>query len=108
MKNIKLFFDLIWFMRLMYKEIKANSHKGDWRTFNEREPQIRELDWHRDKLVDAMWKSNTPAILEHSADVANAALFIAYHLRTSGENAHDPVTCGCEEHSEFCPHVGKE
>ncbi|MCK5564522.1 MAG: hypothetical protein KAJ07_04695 [Planctomycetes bacterium] len=87
MKNIRLFFELLWFMRLMFREIKANEHKGDWRTFNDRERQISELDWHRDKLVNAMYTTNTQSTLEHSADVANAALFIAYSSAQAGKGS---------------------
>lgn len=67
------------FTQRMEKEMKANEHKGDWRSFAVKENRIEILDeirHHYDKLVLAFESDNEELIREHSADIGNIAMFM--------------------------------
>jgi len=67
---------LLLFARVMERELEANRAKGDWKALNT-ETALRELAIHVVKLSRAVESGNQARILEHAADVANSALFVA-------------------------------
>ena len=70
------------FAQTMKDELKANEHKGDWRSWNNSVEIIVELDYHRAKLEKAMRNNNFSEIKEYLADSANFLLMLgnAYNL----------------------------
>ena len=69
---------LIPFLALMRAELHANSDKGDrpgWLKMSS-ETALLEIYWHTAKLSAAVKNNNGPAIIEHSADVANMAMML--------------------------------
>lgn len=69
---------LLPFLSLMRKELHANSRKGDrpgWMAMDAN-ALLLEVYWHTAKLSAAVKKNDGPAILEHSADVANMAMMV--------------------------------
>ena len=66
------------FVALMEAELHANSQKGDrpgWLTMSP-ETGLLEIYWHTAKLSAAVKNNDGPAIIEHSADVANMAMML--------------------------------
>jgi hypothetical protein len=69
---------LLPFLSLMRKELHANSRKGDrpgWLAMDAN-TALLEIYWHAAKLSAAVKNNDGPAIMEHSADVANMALMV--------------------------------
>jgi hypothetical protein len=69
---------LLPFLSLMRKELHANSRKGDrhgWLAMDAN-TALLEVYWHTAKLSAAVKNNDGPAIMEHSADVANMALMV--------------------------------
>ena len=67
------------FVERMENEIKANTHKGDWRLFATKENRheiLREIEHHYNKLVTAYESGDEELIREHSADIGNIAMFM--------------------------------
>ena len=69
------------FVARMARELKANEHKGDWRSWKPRPLDIlAELNWHLLKLAYALGEAaeigelNSQKIGEYAADVANLAM----------------------------------
>ncbi len=67
---------LIKFAGVMDRELEANKAKGDWTRLNT-ETSLRELAVHVVKLSRAVESGDQARILEHAADVANSAMFVA-------------------------------
>lgn len=69
---------LLPFLSLMRKELHANSSKGDRPGWLRMDPNtaLLEIYWHTAKLSVAVNKNDGPAIMEHSADVANMAMML--------------------------------
>ncbi len=66
------------FLALMERELRANSGKGDrpgWLSMS-RETAMLEIWHHAAKLQKAALNDDTPAIQEHSADVANMSMML--------------------------------
>jgi len=66
------------FLTLMRKELDANSRKGDrpgWLAMDAN-ALLLEVYWHTAKLSAAVKNNDGPAIIEHSADVANMAMMV--------------------------------
>lgn len=66
------------FVALMERELRANSGKGDrpgWLSMS-RETAMLEIWHHAAKLQKAALNDDTPAIQEHSADVANMSMML--------------------------------
>jgi len=68
------------FAQSMKDELKANEHKGDWRTWNDIPKMLQELDYHEDKLSLAIQTGDRERIKEHLADCANFLLMIGNAL----------------------------
>lgn len=79
------------FAESMSHELDINSHKGDWRTWDDVPAQISELDYHIDKLKSTIkryegsnrvFKDLESHIKEHLADCGNILLMIgnSYNL----------------------------
>lgn len=87
---------LLPFLSLMRKELHANSRKGDrpgWLAVDAN-ALLLEVYWHTAKLSAAVKNNDGPAILEHSADVANMAMMV---LDVCGGLAFvEPDPCGVE------------
>lgn len=69
---------LLPFLSLMRKELHANSRKGDrpgWLAMDAN-TALLEVYWHAAKLSAAVKNNDCPAIMEHSADVANMAMMV--------------------------------
>jgi hypothetical protein len=69
---------LLPFLSLMRKELHANSRKGDrpgWLAMDAN-TALLEVYWHTAKLSAAVKNNDGPAIMEHSADVANMAMMV--------------------------------
>ena len=69
---------LVPFVSLMRKELHANSRKGDrpgWLRMDAN-TALLEIYWHTAKLSAAVKNNDGPAIMEHSADVANMAMMV--------------------------------
>jgi hypothetical protein len=69
---------LLPFLSLMRKELHANSRKGDrpgWLAMGAN-VGLLEIYWHVAKLSAAVKNNDGPAIMEHSADVANMAMMV--------------------------------
>lgn len=69
---------LLPFLSLMRRELHANSRKGDrpgWLRMDAN-TALLEVYWHTAKLSAAVKNNDGPAIMEHSADVANMALMV--------------------------------
>jgi len=69
---------LVPFVSLMRKELHANSRKGDrpgWLAMDAN-TALLEVYWHVAKLSAAVKNNDGPAIMEHSADVANMAMMV--------------------------------
>jgi hypothetical protein len=69
---------LLPFLSLMRKELHANSRKGDrpgWLAMDAN-TALLEVYWHAAKLSAAVKNNDGPAIMEHSADVANMAMMV--------------------------------
>lgn len=69
---------LVPFVSLMRKELHANSRKGDrpgWLAMDAN-TLLLEVYWHAAKLSAAVKNNDGPAIMEHSADVANMAMMV--------------------------------
>lgn len=64
------------FAQSMKDELKANEHKGDWRTWNGEWEKLDELYYHIDKLKSALLNNDKPRIKEYAADSANFLLMI--------------------------------
>lgn len=94
---------LVPFVHLMRRELHANSRKGDrpgWLAMDAN-TLLLEVYWHAAKLSAAVKNNDGPAIMEHSADVANMAMMV---LDVCGglawvevpDGARDkPPECGC-------------
>lgn len=69
---------LLPFVALMRKELHANAGKGDRPGWLSMSPDalLLEVYWHTAKLSAAVKNHDGPAILEHSADVANMAMMV--------------------------------
>lgn len=70
---------LLPFLALMRRELHANSAKGDrpgWLKMDAN-TALLEVYWHAAKLSAAVKNNDGPAIMEHSADVANMAMMVA-------------------------------
>jgi len=69
---------LLPFLSLMRKELHANSRKGDRPGWLSMHPNtaLLEVYWHAAKLSAAVKNNDGPAIMEHSADVANMAMMV--------------------------------
>ena len=66
------------FLALMRRELHANSAKGDrpgWLKMSA-DTALLEIYWHTAKLSAAVKNNDGPAIIEHSADVANMAMML--------------------------------
>jgi hypothetical protein len=82
------------FVGSMYRELLANSHKGDqqgWRSMSLREAW-QEISWHAAKLAVAIKTQDEQSIREFSADVANGAMMLVDILNVFG--AGDRCRCG--------------
>jgi hypothetical protein len=69
---------LLPFLSLMRKELHANAGKGDrpgWLALDAN-TLLLEVYWHAAKLSAAVKNNDGPAIMEHSADVANMAMMV--------------------------------
>jgi len=69
---------LLPFLSLMRKELHANTGKGDrpgWLAMDAN-TALLEVYWHAAKLSAAVKNNDGPAIMEHSADVANMAMMV--------------------------------
>jgi hypothetical protein len=69
---------LLPFLALMRKELHANADKGDrpgWLKMSA-DQALLEIYWHTAKLSAAVKNGDGPAIIEHSADVANMAMML--------------------------------
>jgi hypothetical protein len=69
---------LLPFLTLMRRELHANTDKGDrpgWLTMDAN-TALLEVYWHVAKLSAAVNNNDGPAIMEHSADVANMAMMV--------------------------------
>lgn len=69
---------LLPFLELMRKELHANADKGDrpgWLKMSA-DTALLEIYWHTAKLSAAVKNNDGPAIIEHSADVANMAMML--------------------------------
>lgn len=69
---------LLPFLSLMRKELHANAGKGDrpgWMTMDAN-TALLEVYYHLAKLQKAVKHNDGPAIMEHSADVANMAMMV--------------------------------
>ena len=69
---------LVPFVSLMRKELHANTGKGDrpgWLRMDAN-TALLEVYWHAAKLSAAVKNNDGPAIMEHSADVANMAMMV--------------------------------
>lgn len=69
---------LLPFLSLMRRELHANSRKGDrpgWLALDAN-TLLLEVYWHAAKLSAAVKNNDGPAVLEHSADVANMAMMV--------------------------------
>lgn len=69
---------LLPFLSLMRKELHANAGKGDrpgWLRMDAN-TALLEVYWHAAKLSAAVKNNDGPAIMEHSADVANMAMMV--------------------------------
>lgn len=69
----------------MKSELRANAHKGDWRTWSDVTEMVNELDYHIMKLKKELRfesENNPDRIKEYLADNANFLLMIgnAYGL----------------------------
>ncbi len=67
---------LLPFLTLMRQELHANASKGDrpgWLKLSANQALL-EIYWHAAKLSAAVKNNDGPAIIEHSADVANTAM----------------------------------
>jgi hypothetical protein len=100
---------LLPFLTLMRKELHANSRKGDrpgWLAMDAN-TALLEVYWHAAKLSAAVKNNDGPAIMEHSADVANMAMMV---LDVCGGLAFvEPDPCGVPEvHQRLtpCKHCG--
>lgn len=69
--------DILKFVQLMEKELKANSHKGDWKTFIDQDKIIQELYYHLDKLEKVrLTNKDFQLMKEYIADCANILMFL--------------------------------
>jgi molybdopterin converting factor small subunit len=70
------------FAKSMHIELQANKNKGDWREWGEVDNMRTEIDYHLQKLDDAIEIGDRIRINEHLADCANFLLMIgnAYRL----------------------------
>jgi len=69
---------LLPFLSLMRQELHANTGKGDrpgWLGMDAN-TALLEVFWHAAKLSAAVKNNDGPAIMEHSADVANMAMMV--------------------------------
>lgn len=65
------------FVNQMKTELEANSHKGDWTQFKNKNEIINELYYHIDKLEAVRLSSGGKELMrEYCADIANIALFM--------------------------------
>jgi len=60
----------------MQKELIDNSHKGDWEDFIDPREILKELEYHKSKLINAMYDNEHKLIKEHIADCANLLLML--------------------------------
>lgn len=68
------------FVERMGREVAANQHKGDWRTWATHtdmtwEALVEEIDHHVEKLEKAAREGNLERIREYAADIANCSMF---------------------------------
>lgn len=64
------------FARAMERELRANEAKGGWHDVDPR-VLISDTGYHLLKLIRAVRRGSPTRILEHAADVANCAMFVA-------------------------------
>lgn len=73
------------FVDQMKIELEANSHKGDWTQFKDKNGIINELYYHIDKLEAVRMSSGGKELMrEYCADIANIALFMFNSMEDDG------------------------
>ena len=88
------------FAEQMQKELDDNSHKEDWRGWNDLNAMLWELEYHKGKLLIAIKDDEKKLVKEYIADCANILMFIG----NAGE-----LYRGCEEiDGQECYKTGKE
>jgi len=64
------------FAEQMQKELDDNSHKEDWRKWNDLNEMLWELEYHKGKLLIAIKDNDKKLVKEYIADCANILMFI--------------------------------
>ncbi len=100
------------FANNMLKEIKANSHKGNWEDWNDVNEMLKELQYHFEKLKKAIESDTLHLIKEYLADCGNILMFIGnqynlYHNNFSEEKSKSlPLHRTSEENC--CTPIGQQ
>lgn len=87
---------LLPFLALMRRELHNNASKGDrpgWLKMSA-DTALLEIYWHTAKLSAAVKNNDGPAIIEHSADVANMAMML---LDVCGGLGHAAIAAQAKE-----------
>lgn len=80
----KMYHQVKKFSEDMQSELKANEPKKgtEWKTWDDVPAMLDELEYHEDKLLNAMFEKDNERIREYLADCGNILMFIgnAYKL----------------------------
>jgi len=91
------------FAEQMQKELDTNSHKEDWRNWNNLGEMLWDLEYHKGKLLIAIKDNDKKLVKEYIADCANILMFMgnAGGLYRTEASSEKEMTCSCGKPSKI-------